>query len=72
MPSDVSRKIPEPRQVTVRRGQADLGVQISGGNLRGIFVEGLEEDSPAQGPDGLMPGDMILEVHIHTYTHLHI
>ncbi|XP_031434399.1 disks large homolog 5a isoform X3 [Clupea harengus] len=61
MPSDVSRKIPEPRQVTVRRGQADLGVQISGGNLRGIFVEGLEEDSPAQGPDGLMPGDMILE-----------
>ncbi|XP_076142316.1 disks large homolog 5a isoform X2 [Alosa pseudoharengus] len=61
MSSEVSRKIPEPRQVTVRRGQGELGVQIRGGNLRGIFVDGLEDDSPAQGPDGLTPGDMILE-----------
>ncbi|KAL2083599.1 hypothetical protein ACEWY4_021372 [Coilia grayii] len=61
MSSDVSRKMAEPRQVTVRRGQAELGVQICGGILRGVFVEALEDDSPAQGPDGLMPGDMILE-----------
>ncbi|XP_063047632.1 disks large homolog 5a isoform X6 [Engraulis encrasicolus] len=62
MSSDVSRKIPEPRVVTVWRGQADLGVQIVGGLLKGVFVEGLEDDSPAaHGPDGLMAGDMLLE-----------
>uniref|UniRef100_A0AAR2J0L8 Discs, large homolog 5a (Drosophila) n=1 Tax=Pygocentrus nattereri TaxID=42514 RepID=A0AAR2J0L8_PYGNA len=53
--------IPEPRVVSVRKTQVELGVQICGGNLRGIFVERLEEDSPARGADGLMPGDLILE-----------
>uniref|UniRef100_A0AAY4C8G4 Uncharacterized protein n=1 Tax=Denticeps clupeoides TaxID=299321 RepID=A0AAY4C8G4_9TELE len=61
MSSEASRKIPEPRLVTVKRGQAEMGLQICGGNLRGIFVESLEEDSPAQTSDGLLPGDMILE-----------
>lgn len=48
--------------VTLRKTQVELGVQLCGGNLRGIFVERLEEDSPARGADGLVPGDMILEV----------
>lgn len=48
--------------VTVRKTQVELGVQLCGGNLQGIFVERLEEDSPARGADGLVPGDMLLEV----------
>uniref|UniRef100_A0A673IN64 Disks large homolog 5-like n=1 Tax=Sinocyclocheilus rhinocerous TaxID=307959 RepID=A0A673IN64_9TELE len=56
-----SKKVPEPRLVTVRKTQGELGIQLCGGNLRGIFVERLEEDSPARGADGLVPGDMILE-----------
>uniref|UniRef100_A0A672R981 Disks large homolog 5-like n=1 Tax=Sinocyclocheilus grahami TaxID=75366 RepID=A0A672R981_SINGR len=57
-----SKKVPEPRLVTVRKTQGELGIQLCGGNLQGIFVERLEEDSPARGVDGLVPGDMILEV----------
>uniref|UniRef100_A0A672MFL7 Disks large homolog 5-like n=2 Tax=Sinocyclocheilus grahami TaxID=75366 RepID=A0A672MFL7_SINGR len=61
MSSESSKKVPEPRLVTVRKTQGELGIQLCGGNLRGIFVERLEEDSPARGADGLVPGDMILE-----------
>ncbi|XP_072533993.1 disks large homolog 5a isoform X2 [Salminus brasiliensis] len=61
MPSEGSKKVPEPRVVSVKKTQVELGVQICGGNLRGIFVERLEEDNSATGTDGLMPGDMILE-----------
>uniref|UniRef100_A0A8C5CX17 Discs, large homolog 5a (Drosophila) n=1 Tax=Gadus morhua TaxID=8049 RepID=A0A8C5CX17_GADMO len=39
----------------------EVGVTLCGGNLRGVYVESLEEDSPARGPDGLLPGDLILE-----------
>lgn len=60
MSSEGSKKIPEPRVVSVRKTQVEL--QICGGNLCGIFVENLEEDSPAKLADVLMPGDMILEV----------
>uniref|UniRef100_A0A8C1DJP4 Discs, large homolog 5a (Drosophila) n=1 Tax=Cyprinus carpio carpio TaxID=630221 RepID=A0A8C1DJP4_CYPCA len=56
-----SKKVPEPHLVTVRKTQGELGIQLCGGNLQGIFVERLEEDSPARGVDGLVPGDMILE-----------
>ncbi|XP_056104082.1 disks large homolog 5a isoform X2 [Rhinichthys klamathensis goyatoka] len=59
--SESSKKVPEPRLVTVRKTQVELGVQLCGGNLQGIFVERLEEDSPARGADGLVPGDMLLE-----------
>uniref|UniRef100_A0A8C2KMH3 Discs, large homolog 5a (Drosophila) n=1 Tax=Cyprinus carpio TaxID=7962 RepID=A0A8C2KMH3_CYPCA len=62
MSSESSKKVPEPRLVTVRKTQGELGIQLCGGNLQGIFVERLEEDSPARGVDGLVPGDMILEV----------
>uniref|UniRef100_A0A8C2Q7A4 Discs, large homolog 5a (Drosophila) n=1 Tax=Cyprinus carpio TaxID=7962 RepID=A0A8C2Q7A4_CYPCA len=61
MSSESSKKVPEPRLVTVRKTQGELGIQLCGGNLQGIFVERLEEDSPARGVDGLVPGDMILE-----------
>ncbi|XP_026870974.2 LOW QUALITY PROTEIN: disks large homolog 5a [Electrophorus electricus] len=61
MSSESSKKLAEVRVVSVRKSQMELGVQVCGGNLCGIFVERLEEDSPAGGGDGLMPGDMILE-----------
>jgi len=40
----------------------ELGVQVCGGNLYGIFVESLDDESPAKSPDGLLLGDLILEV----------
>lgn len=46
----------------LKRIQGELGVQICGGNLSGIFVESLDDDSPAKGPNGLLSGDLILEV----------
>lgn len=52
----------EPRLVRLKKIQVELGVQICGGNLTGIFVESLDEDSPAKSPDGLLPGDLVLEV----------
>ncbi|KAL7856474.1 hypothetical protein SRHO_G00153730 [Serrasalmus rhombeus] len=54
-------RLVEPRLVTVRKGHVELGVKICGGNLTGIYVESLEEKSPAGGTDGLQPGDFILE-----------
>uniref|UniRef100_A0A674AU02 Discs, large homolog 5a (Drosophila) n=1 Tax=Salmo trutta TaxID=8032 RepID=A0A674AU02_SALTR len=61
-PHKGSRKVCEPRVVTVRRAQgAELGLGLCGGNLRGVYVESLEEDSPARGTEGLQPGDLILE-----------
>ena len=62
MPSEGSRKVGEPRLVTVRRPGVEVGVTLCGGNLRGVYIESLDEDSPARGPDGLLPGDLILEV----------
>uniref|UniRef100_A0A673H7P0 Disks large homolog 5-like n=1 Tax=Sinocyclocheilus rhinocerous TaxID=307959 RepID=A0A673H7P0_9TELE len=56
------RKQAEPRLVVLRKTQVDLGLKICGGNLTGVFVETLEEDSPARGAKGLQPGDLILEV----------
>ncbi|KAF7666863.1 hypothetical protein LDENG_00086940 [Lucifuga dentata] len=61
MPSENSKKAVEPRLVTVRRPGVEVGVTLCGGNLRGVYIESLEEDSPARGLDGLLPGDLILE-----------
>uniref|UniRef100_A0AAY4A5N9 Discs, large homolog 5a (Drosophila) n=1 Tax=Denticeps clupeoides TaxID=299321 RepID=A0AAY4A5N9_9TELE len=55
----VSRALPSPRVVTLQKPHRELGVQVCGGNLHGIFVEKLDEDSPARGD--LLPGDLILE-----------
>lgn len=52
----------EPRLVMVRRPGVEVGVMLCGGNLRGVYIENVDEDSPARGPDGLLPGDLILEV----------
>ena len=64
-----SRKASDARLVTVHRAGAEVGVTLCGGNLRGVYVESLEEDSPAWGADGLLPGDLILEVWTHTHIH---
>uniref|UniRef100_A0AAQ5YLV8 Discs, large homolog 5a (Drosophila) n=1 Tax=Amphiprion ocellaris TaxID=80972 RepID=A0AAQ5YLV8_AMPOC len=61
MPSEGSRKVGEPRLVMVRRPGVEVGVTLCGGNLRGVYIESLDEDSPARGPDGLLAGDLILE-----------
>uniref|UniRef100_A0A3B4UAW5 Discs, large homolog 5a (Drosophila) n=1 Tax=Seriola dumerili TaxID=41447 RepID=A0A3B4UAW5_SERDU len=60
-PHNFIRKVGEPRLVTVRRPGVEVGVALCGGNLRGVYIESLDEDSPARGPDGLLPGDLILE-----------
>lgn len=59
---DSSKKTPEPRIVFIKKSQLDLGVHLCGGNLHGVFVAEVEDDSPAKGPEGLVPGDLILEV----------
>ncbi|XP_069467100.1 disks large homolog 5 isoform X3 [Ambystoma mexicanum] len=56
-----TQKTLEPRIVNIRKSQVDLGIQICGGNLHGIFVMDIEEDSPAHSPNGLATGDAILE-----------
>ncbi|KAK7901503.1 hypothetical protein WMY93_018272 [Mugilogobius chulae] len=61
MASEGSRKSAEARLVTVRRPGVEVGVALCGGNLHGVYIHSLEEDSPARGPDGLLPGDLILE-----------
>lgn len=62
MPTEGARKASEPRLVTVRRAGVEVGVTLCGGNLRGVYIDSLDEDSPARGPEGLLPGDLILEV----------
>lgn len=62
LPGSNPRRVPEYRLVRLKRIHVELGVQICGGNLYGIFVESLDDDSPARGPDGLLPGDLMLEV----------
>ncbi|XP_023574767.1 disks large homolog 5 isoform X3 [Octodon degus] len=61
MVGETNKKSPEPRIVFIKKSQVELGVHLCGGNLHGVFVAEVEEDSPAKGPDGLMPGDLILE-----------
>ncbi|XP_006887537.1 PREDICTED: disks large homolog 5 [Elephantulus edwardii] len=58
---DANKKSPEPRVVYIKKSQMELGVHLCGGNLHGVFVAEVEDDSPARGPDGLVPGDLILE-----------
>lgn len=62
MVGEANKKPPEPRVVFIRKSQLELGVHLCGGNLHGVFVAEVEEDSPAKSPDGLVPGDLILEV----------
>ncbi|XP_074089027.1 disks large homolog 5 isoform X4 [Macrotis lagotis] len=59
--ADANKRTPEPRVVIIKKFQVELGVQICGGNLHGVFVADVEDGSPASGPEGLVPGDLILE-----------
>ncbi|XP_025291263.3 disks large homolog 5 isoform X5 [Canis lupus baileyi] len=61
MVGDANKKTPEPRVVFIKKSQLELGVHLCGGNLHGVFVAEVEDDSPAKGPDGLVVGDLILE-----------
>uniref|UniRef100_A0A8C2Z868 Discs large MAGUK scaffold protein 5 n=1 Tax=Cyclopterus lumpus TaxID=8103 RepID=A0A8C2Z868_CYCLU len=61
LPGSRTLRAAEPRLVRLKRIQVELGVQICGGNLYGIFVESLDDESPAKGPEGLLLGDLILE-----------
>uniref|UniRef100_A0A8C5HZQ0 Disks large homolog 5-like n=1 Tax=Gouania willdenowi TaxID=441366 RepID=A0A8C5HZQ0_GOUWI len=61
-PATITRGAADPRLVKLNKVHVELGVQICGGNVYGIFVESLEDGSPAKGPHCLLPGDLILEV----------
>ncbi|XP_039991170.1 disks large homolog 5-like isoform X2 [Xiphias gladius] len=61
LPGSGSHGAAEPRLVRLKRIQVELGIQICGGNLYGVFVESLDDDSPAKTPDGLLRGDLLLE-----------
>lgn len=52
----------EIRTITLSKSPVELGMQICGGNLHGIFVMDFDEESAAGGLSGLIPGDLILEV----------
>ncbi|XP_048419329.1 disks large homolog 5a isoform X11 [Stegostoma tigrinum] len=58
---DSTNQIAEPRFLFLKKTQMEFGIQICGGNLYGIFVAKVDDDSPANGPDGLVPGDKLLE-----------
>ncbi|KAM8836250.1 disks large homolog 5-like isoform 2-T2 [Spinachia spinachia] len=60
-PGAGARRAAAPRLVRLKKFQVELGVLVCGGNLYGIFVESLDDESPAKCPDGLLPGDLILE-----------
>ncbi|XP_022255283.1 disks large homolog 5-like isoform X3 [Limulus polyphemus] len=51
----------EPRMVVLKKTTSNLGISLLGGNAVGIFVHDIQDDSPAVGPSGLLPGDQILE-----------
>ncbi|KAM4525004.1 disks large homolog 5-like isoform 2-T2 [Odontesthes bonariensis] len=61
LPGSIMHRAAEPRLVRLKRVHAELGIQICGGNIYGIFVESLDDDSLAKSPEGLLPGDLILE-----------
>ncbi|XP_047233002.1 disks large homolog 5-like isoform X4 [Girardinichthys multiradiatus] len=61
LPGSLLLRAADPRLVRKKKIDAELGVQICGGNICGIFVEMLDDESPAKSPDGLLPGDLILE-----------
>uniref|UniRef100_A0A8C4F2A5 Discs, large homolog 5a (Drosophila) n=1 Tax=Dicentrarchus labrax TaxID=13489 RepID=A0A8C4F2A5_DICLA len=61
-----SSKQTTPTTTVIKRKKTTLpgvevGVTLCGGNLRGVYIDSLDEDSPARGPDGLLPGDLIVE-----------
>ncbi|PIO37569.1 hypothetical protein AB205_0012370, partial [Aquarana catesbeiana] len=60
-PVDGVKRHSEVRTITLSKSPVELGMQICGGNLHGIFVMDFDEESAAGGLSGLIPGDLILE-----------
>ncbi|XP_075073186.1 disks large homolog 5 isoform X1 [Mixophyes fleayi] len=60
-PMDGIKRHTEVRAVTISKSPVELGMQICGGNLHGIYVLDLEEDNVSEGLEGLLAGDLILE-----------
>jgi hypothetical protein len=54
----------EPRRIVLKKMNSNLGIKLFGGNAVGIFIHSIRDDSLANGPNGLKPGDQILEVFI--------
>ena len=52
----------EPRRIIIKKTTSSLGISLFGGNAVGIFIHSVRDDSLANGPNGLKPGDQILEV----------
>lgn len=48
---------------------ASLGIRLTGGNTTGIFVQNVEENSPAGGINGILCGDQILEYNGINFSH---
>ncbi|XP_040294831.1 disks large homolog 5 isoform X2 [Bufo bufo] len=51
----------EIRTVTLSKSPVELGMQICGGNLHGIYVLDLDEDNASGGLEGLLRGDFIID-----------
>lgn len=56
-------KYDAPRKISFKKPNpsANLGISLTGGNATGIFVQNIEENSPAAGQN-IVTGDQILEV----------
>ncbi|KAM4032893.1 disks large homolog 5 isoform 1-T1 [Anomaloglossus baeobatrachus] len=60
-PVDGIKKHTEVRTVILSKSPVELGMQICGGNLHGIYVLDLDEDNASSALEGLMSGDFILD-----------
>ncbi|XP_071986060.1 disks large homolog 5 isoform X5 [Engystomops pustulosus] len=60
-PVENMKKHSEVRTVTLSKSPVELGMQICGGNLHGIYVLDLDEDTVSGGLVGLLTGDLITE-----------
>ncbi|XP_056387323.1 disks large homolog 5 isoform X3 [Hyla sarda] len=60
-PVDGTKKHSEIRIVTLTKSPVELGMQICGGNLHGIYVLDLDEDNASGGLEGLLTGDFIID-----------
>ncbi|XP_075697912.1 disks large homolog 5 isoform X3 [Rhinoderma darwinii] len=60
-PVDGIKKLSEIRTVTFSKSPVELGMQICGGNLHGIYVSDLEEGNAPGGLEGLLTGDFIVD-----------
>ncbi|XP_044152386.1 disks large homolog 5 isoform X3 [Bufo gargarizans] len=58
---DGIKKHSEIRTVTLSKSPVELGMQICGGNLHGIYVLDLDEDNASGGLEGLLRGDFIID-----------